>query len=66
MKTDGWVPVMVAADIAGRDRSRVYAWVREDRLESRETVDGIILVRLADVVELESIMNKRRNNKTRR
>lgn len=66
MNADEWVPILVAAHVAGRDRSRIYAWVREDRLACKETIDGTILVRLADVVELEGIMNKKRNNKTRR
>lgn len=60
------VSAAVAAVAVNRDRSRIYAWIREDRIASEETIDGTIMVSLADVLELEARMNKRRNNKTRR
>lgn len=60
------VTVKDAAHDVERDISRVYAWVREQRLSVWEDRDGITYVSLAEVRELEGRMNRRRNNKTRR
>lgn len=60
------VTVKAAALAIGKDISRVYAWVREERLTVWENSEGITHVSLKEVIELDGIMFKRRNNRTRR
>ena len=63
---DSWITAQQAAVLVKRDRSVIYRWVRQDRIESRETPDGaLIYMRASDVIELAQRMNSRRNNKTR-
>lgn len=61
-----WITVKEAADLAHRDTSRIYAWIREDRLASEEDSAGVLYVLSTDVLELEVRMTRRKNNKTRR
>lgn len=66
MNTSPYITVKEAAKAAGRDVSRIYAWIREDRLTVREDADGISRVHINEVLELEAIMFKRKNNRATR
>lgn len=61
-----WLTIKEAAALVQRDISRVYRWVREGRMVSEERSTGVIVVRRVEVLELESRMRRRKNNKTRR
>lgn len=58
------VTIRAAAAAIGRDLSRVYAWVREERLRVWENDEGVRYVSLSEIKELEALMFKRRNNRT--
>ena len=61
-----WITAAEAALLAKRDVSRIYRWIREERLVTEETATGTTLVKAKEVLELETRMARRRNNKTRR
>lgn len=61
-----WLNVKDAATLVHRDISRIYAWIREERLTSEEDEDGVTIVTAAEVLELDARLNRRRNNKKRR
>lgn len=61
-----WITVKEAALLTKRHTSRLYRWISEGRLVTGETSEGTTIVKVAEVLELETIMTRRRNNKTRR
>lgn len=65
MSEQVWITVKDAATLVRRDISRVYAWIREERLTSEEDEDGNTIVAAAEVLELDARLNRRRNNKRR-
>lgn len=62
--TRKWVTARAAATLAQRDLSTIYEWIRQDRLATKRE-NGITLVLTTDVLELETRMNRRINNKKR-
>lgn len=58
-----WITPREAATLARRDISRIYTWIREQRLTTRN--NGTIHVDAAEILELEARM-RRRNPATRR
>ncbi len=71
------ITIQAAAFLVHRSPSRVYTWVREDRLcswtadghqrlaDGTRPGEGTLLVDEAEVLELEARMRRRRNNTTR-
>lgn len=58
-----YVPVAVAAELVGRDPSRIYRWVRTGEVPSRETSRGIEVL----VVAVQRVAGtKRRGRPSRR
>lgn len=59
------ITVQDAATLVRRAPSRVYAWIREDRLCTWEADDGTLRVDATEVLELANRMTRRKNNTTR-
>lgn len=63
--TNQWLTIKEAAALVDRHPSRIYAWIREDRIYARETDDGELRVYGKHVLELEARMFKRKNNRSK-
>lgn len=59
-KIPEWVPVKVAAVLAGRDKRQIYRWIEGDRLASRVNAEGITEVLSKAVVRVEKTVRRGR------
>lgn len=55
-----WITVAEAAVLTGRHKSRIYAWIDQDRLATRTNVDGVTEVLSKAVLRIEPTIRRGR------
>lgn len=55
-----WITISEASALIGRHRSRIYAWIDQDRLATRQNVDGVTEVLRKAVLRIEPTIRRGR------